>query len=137
MPQYTNAGTVVQAIEGIRIEVGETKTSQSFLLNLPSGVSKVSDDPSWDGDIVASDSLTATTTVTIPTTVNGKQVRGIRLYIFCASGDWTLSYNGNTPVSYLTAGMPIAEKTRERLINTFTGTLSGAPGKLNYIIWRN
>jgi hypothetical protein len=139
MPQYTNSGSSVACVvpEGLRIEAGETQPSLSWLLSLPTGVAKTSDLPAWDGDVIASDSLTSTTTVTIPTSVNGVAVRGIRLYIFCASGDWTLVYNGTTPAMYLTAGMPIAEKTRERLINTFTVTLNGAPGKVNYIVWRN
>jgi len=123
MPTYKNTSGSVVTADGVRIEPNETVETYSYLLNLPSGVSKISDTPYWN-DLIISDVQTGnngeTDTIEIPEIVNGEDVKAIRGQIYCAAGSCTIAYNNvsNTPLAKLIAGYTFPIHTISRVIDS-------------------
>lgn len=127
MPAYKNNGTAVVVLGSLRIEPGETKTSEIFFKGLPSGVVQTATAPTFDPQIY-SEKITSTKSVSIPTTFN----TDYRVKLFCTAGEVSIKYNdSNNAAILLGPGMSTEITCLDRIVETVIFTISSGTVYLN------
>jgi len=121
MPQYKNASSAVVELEGIRIEPGQTVTTEKFIQKaLPTGVTKESDSGYYDPTLL-SQKVTTTSTVTVPSGISGNY----RIILLCSAGDISMKVNSDSATARLmVAGDRVEWLCTSRVINDIRFTIS-------------
>jgi len=121
MPTYLNSTAARVTIGVLTIEPGLTAESDVYILasELPAGVTLQSDSPFYN-DVVLSQRVDGGGSLSIPETVGSQSVRGVKVTIFCVSGQFTVTWNSvsNVPAINLEAGQQIGRVFRDRVIKS-------------------
>lgn len=121
MPAYRNTGTNrVVLPDGTPIAPGQTIQNINNFITLPTGVVKDSNLPVWNPAIISSRNAgdSGTDEVSIPTSVNGKNVNEYHLDIYCVLGRVSIQFDDNSfdPPIILEAGEGYKEDIRFRRV---------------------
>lgn len=113
MPTYQNGSTDYVILDGQRINPGETYTTNSFLENLPTGVTQTSSSP-YDNPVLLDQTVTSDATITVPA-----GTKDVLLVLYADTGDWTVKFNSASasPVLTLLEGMSDTKKFWNRRLN--------------------
>lgn len=128
MPTYLNSGTTPVALNGVRLEPGESKTLQTFLLStqLPSGVTQTAATPAYD-PILVSQKVTTTQTITLPATAIGNHT----ISIYCSSGEVSVKFNSASATAFLLAtGLLWSRQLTDRFVDSIIFTISSGTAYL-------
>jgi len=135
MPKYKNNTTGSITVDGYRLESNQVYETNAYLDYATLGLTLVTDTPMYN-PIIHAEEVTASKTVTIPTTDNGTFVNKFLIHFYQEAGESSIVFNNdtNTPalLLYTTARWNIRQFSRT--INDIRITLSGASPSLWVII---
>ena len=96
MPSYKNSSSTVITVGSIRVEPGETVSTNTFIITLPSGLTQETVVPVFD-PIIQSTKVTSTQTISIPSNLVGNY----KIKIYVTAGEVSIKYNDTSSVSLL------------------------------------
>jgi len=120
MPKYKNTSTSQIVVGSLRWEPGETLETPIWLATLPSGISKLADEPYFDPTVL-SQKVTSDETVTIPDVTTGSY----KVSVYVTTGEVSLKLNSDSGTARLLGvGMLFEAICLSRTINDLRFTIS-------------
>jgi len=136
MPTYTNSGTKHGTIQSLGFPPGEAVETEVNLLTSELAAANADADVNitltvatpFYNDMAVSQIVTTATTVVVPEIVNGREVRGVKVTLYCESGQYAVGINSgaNTPLINIEAGQTVERLFRDRILSQLVITTTSA-----------